>query len=55
VVFLLESALVTWSLAMNERGGYEDLHGSGRWNLIPYIHGRTELYCSNLYKFEPFF
>jgi hypothetical protein len=52
--FLLEGALVFWSLAMNERGGHEDLRGSGRRSVIPYVHGRTELYCSNLYEPEPF-
>jgi hypothetical protein len=48
VVLLLEGALVSWSLAMDERGGHEDLRGSARWSIIPYVHGRTELYCSNL-------
>jgi hypothetical protein len=45
VVLLLERALVSWSLAMDERSGHEDLHGSGRRSVIPYVHGRTELYC----------
>jgi hypothetical protein len=45
VVLLLEGALVSWSLAMDERGGHEDLRGSGRRSVIPYVHGRTELYC----------
>jgi hypothetical protein len=44
VVLLLEGALVSWSLAMDERGGHEDLRGSGHWSVIPYVHGRTELY-----------
>jgi hypothetical protein len=48
VVFLLERGLVSWSLAMNECGGHEDLCGSGRQSVIPYVHGRTELYCSSL-------
>jgi hypothetical protein len=48
VVLLLERVLVSWSLAMNERGGHEDLHGSGRRSVIPYVHGRTVLYCSIL-------
>jgi hypothetical protein len=30
VVLLLEGALVSWSLAMDERGGHEYLRGSGR-------------------------
>jgi hypothetical protein len=48
VVLLLERALISWSLAMDERGGHEDLCGSGRRSVIPYVHGRTELYCSSL-------
>jgi hypothetical protein len=48
VVFLLEGALVSWSLAMNERGGHQDLCGSGRWSVITYVHRRTGLYCSSL-------
>jgi hypothetical protein len=49
VVLLLEGALVSWSLAMDERGGHEDLCGSGRWSVIPYVHGTTELYCAQAY------
>jgi hypothetical protein len=48
VVLLLEGALVSWSLALNERGGHEDLWGSDCRSVIPYVHGRTELYCSNV-------
>jgi hypothetical protein len=48
VVLLLESASVSWLIAVDERGGHEDLHGSGRRSGIPNIHGRTELYCSSL-------
>jgi hypothetical protein len=33
---------------MDERSGQEDLHGSGRWSVIPYVHGRMKLYCSSL-------
>jgi hypothetical protein len=47
VVLLLERTLISWSLAMDERGGHEDLCGSDRWNVIPYVHERTELYCSS--------
>jgi hypothetical protein len=46
VVLLLEGALVSWSLAMDERGGHEDLRGSSHRSVIPYVHGRTELYCA---------
>jgi hypothetical protein len=34
------------SLAMDERGGHEDLRASDRRSIIPYIYGRTELYCA---------
>jgi hypothetical protein len=57
VVLLLEGALVSSSLAIDERGGHEDLYGSGRRSVIPYVHERTELYCSNmpcLYEPEPY-
>jgi hypothetical protein len=33
---------------MDERGGHEDLCGSGRWSIIAYVHGRTELYYTSL-------
>jgi hypothetical protein len=39
VVLLLEGALVSWLLAMREYGGYEDLRGSDRRSVIPYVHG----------------
>jgi hypothetical protein len=48
VVLLLEGALVSWSLAMDEHGGHEDLRGLGRRSVKPYVHRRTELYCSIL-------
>jgi hypothetical protein len=48
VVLLLERTLVSWSLAMDECDGHKDLRGSGRRSVIPYIHGRTKLYCSIL-------
>jgi hypothetical protein len=54
VVLLLEGAVVCWSLAMDERGGHEDLRGLARRSVIPYVHERMELYCSSLYKPEPF-
>jgi hypothetical protein len=46
--FLLEGTLVPSLLAMDEHGGHEDLRGSGRWSVIPYVYGRTELYCSSV-------
>jgi hypothetical protein len=48
VVLLLEGALIAWSLAMDERSGHKDLRDSGRQSVIPYVHGRTRLYCSSL-------
>jgi hypothetical protein len=36
-------ALVSWSLAMDECGGHENLRGSGRYSIIPYVHGRTKV------------
>jgi hypothetical protein len=48
VVLLLGRVLISWSLAIDERDGQEDLCGSGRQSVIPYVHGRTELYCSSL-------
>jgi hypothetical protein len=39
VVLLLKEALVSWLLAMREYGGHEDLRGSGRQSVIPYVHG----------------
>jgi hypothetical protein len=45
VVLLLEGALVSWLLAMDKHGGHGDLRGSGHQSVIPYVHGRMELYC----------
>jgi hypothetical protein len=45
--------LASWLLAMDEHSGLEDLRGLGRRSVIPYIHRRTELYCSSLYELEP--
>jgi hypothetical protein len=39
VVLLLEGALISWLLAMREYGEHEDLRGSGRRSVIPYVHG----------------
>jgi hypothetical protein len=44
VVLLLEGVLVSWLLALRERGGHGDLRDSDRLSVIPYVHGRTELY-----------
>jgi hypothetical protein len=48
VVLLLERVLVSWSSVIDEHGEQEDLRGSGHRSVIPYIHGRMELYCSSL-------
>jgi hypothetical protein len=40
--------VVSWSLAMDERGGHEDLSDLDRQSVIPYVHRRTKLYCSSL-------
>jgi hypothetical protein len=48
VDLLLAEALISWSLDMDERSGHEDLRGSGRRNVISYVHRKTELYCSSL-------
>jgi hypothetical protein len=55
VALLLEGALFSWSLDMDERSGYEDLRGSGRRSVIPYIHGRTEVVLLKPALFEPAF
>jgi hypothetical protein len=44
VVLLLEMALVSWSLVIDEHGEHEDLRGSGHRSVIPYVHGRMGLY-----------
>jgi hypothetical protein len=48
MVLLWGRPLASWLLALGEHDGHEDLHGSGRWSVIPYIHGRMELYYSSL-------
>jgi hypothetical protein len=53
-IFLLEGVLISWSLAIDERGGHEDLRDSDRQTVISYVHGRTELYFSKLYEHGPF-
>jgi hypothetical protein len=46
VVLLWGMPLASWLLALGERGGHGDLRGSGHLSVIPYVHRRTELYCS---------
>jgi hypothetical protein len=46
VVLLRGRFLAFWLLALGKRGGHDVLRGSGRLSVIPYVHGRTELYCA---------
>jgi hypothetical protein len=49
VVLLRGRPLAFLVFAPDERGGHDDLRGSGRLSIIPYVHGRTDLYfCSSL-------
>jgi hypothetical protein len=54
VVLLVEGVLVSWSLAMDERGEHEDLRGSGRRSVIPYVHRKTRVVLLNPALSEPF-
>jgi hypothetical protein len=57
VVLLLGRTLASLPFAMHERGGHQDIRGSGHRSIIPYVHGRTGLYCSSppcLCEHEPF-
>jgi hypothetical protein len=47
--FLWGRHLASWLLALGERSGHEDLGGSDRLSVIPYVYGRTELYCAQAY------
>jgi hypothetical protein len=49
VIILLDEALVSWTLVMDERGGHKYLCGLGRRSVIPCVHVRTELYCAQAY------
>jgi hypothetical protein len=48
VVLLLGRVLASWSLALDEHGGHQDLCGSGHRSVMSYVYGRTVLYCSSL-------
>jgi hypothetical protein len=54
VVLLWGRFIASWLLAIDKHSGLEDLRGSDRQSVIPYVHGRTELYCSSLYEPELF-
>jgi hypothetical protein len=49
MVLLWEMSLASSLLALGEHGGHNDLRGSGRLSVIPYVYGRTELYCAQAY------
>jgi hypothetical protein len=53
--FLLEGVLVSWSLTIDERGGHEDLRGSGHRSIIAYVHGRTEVVLRKSTRPKPAF
>jgi hypothetical protein len=55
VVLLLEGVLVSCSLTMDERGGHEDLRGSGRRSVIPYVHRRIGVVLLKPALLEPAF
>jgi hypothetical protein len=48
IFFLLEMTLASWSFAIDEHDGHEDLCDSDHQSVIPYLNGRTVLYCSSL-------
>jgi hypothetical protein len=48
VLLLQEMHLASWLLALGERGGHGDLRGSDLQSIIPYVHGKTELYCAQV-------
>jgi hypothetical protein len=48
VVLLWGRSLASWLLALGERGGHDNLPGSVRLSVIPYVHRITELYCAQV-------
>jgi hypothetical protein len=46
VVLLWGRSLASWLLALGERSGHDNLPGSVHLSVIPYVYGRTELYCA---------
>jgi hypothetical protein len=54
VVLLWGRLLASWLLALGERGGHGNLCGSVCLSVIPYVHGRTELYCAQAYLARAF-
>jgi hypothetical protein len=54
VVLLWGRHLASWLLAIDEHSELKDLHDLSHRSVIPYVHERTELYCSRLYEREPF-
>jgi hypothetical protein len=49
VVLLWGRLLASWLLVLGERAGHGDLRDLGHLSVIPYVHGRTELYCAQAY------
>jgi hypothetical protein len=54
VILLWGRPLASWLLAIDEHSGLKGLRGLGHQSIIPYVHGKTVLYCSSLYEPEPF-
>jgi hypothetical protein len=48
VVLLWGRPLASWLLALGEHGEHEDLRDSDCLSVMPYVHGRTELYCDQI-------
>jgi hypothetical protein len=42
-VFFYWSEVKSLGLAMDEHGEHQDLRGSNRWSVIPYIYGRMRV------------
>jgi hypothetical protein len=54
VVLSWGMSLASWLLAIDEYSGHECLRDKGHRSIIPFVHGRTELYCSSMYEPESF-
>jgi hypothetical protein len=46
MVLLRGGPLASWLLALGSRDGHGDLRDSVRLSVIPYVHGRIDLYCA---------
>jgi hypothetical protein len=54
VILLWEIPLASLLLVIDEHSRLKCLRGSGRQNVIIYVHGRIVLYCSSMYETEHF-